>query len=149
MESGLANPPGTESRHVIDDSHNLWMGYQTGTSAERGRRSRRQARERGFHPRPLEGNNGYDTWGCLGAWAPVGSPRTWRKTRAASSSAIDGGTPRHQDYALSQRLRKRVEEIFGWMKTVDALPTSGPHGPCRVPRGDSLQPGTDGQADDC
>ena len=31
VESGLANPPGTESRHVIDDSHNLWMGYQTGT----------------------------------------------------------------------------------------------------------------------
>ena len=34
------------------------------------------------------------------------------------SSAIDGRTTRHRGYALSQRLRKRVEEIFGWMKTV-------------------------------
>ena len=31
----------------------------------------------------------------------------------------------------------------------DALPRSGPHGPCRLPRGDSLQSGADGEADDC
>ncbi len=36
-------------------------------------------------------------------------------------SAIDGGTTRHPGYAVSQRVRKRVEEIFGWMKTVGAL----------------------------
>ncbi|MBW2135842.1 MAG: transposase, partial [Deltaproteobacteria bacterium] len=36
-------------------------------------------------------------------------------------SAIDGRTTRHPGYALSQRLRKRVEEIFGWMKTVGNL----------------------------
>ena len=34
------------------------------------------------------------------------------------SSAIDGRTTRHPGYAVSQRIRKRVEEIFGWMKTV-------------------------------
>lgn len=33
-------------------------------------------------------------------------------------SAIDGRTTRHQGYAVSQKKRKRVEEIFGWMKTV-------------------------------
>ncbi len=33
-------------------------------------------------------------------------------------SAIDGRTTSHPGYALSQRLRKRVEECFGWMKTV-------------------------------
>jgi IS5 family transposase len=33
-------------------------------------------------------------------------------------SAIDGRTTRHAGYPVSQRLRKRVEEIFGWMKTV-------------------------------
>ncbi len=33
-------------------------------------------------------------------------------------SAIDGRTTRHPGYAISQRIRKRVEEIFGWMKTV-------------------------------
>ncbi len=33
-------------------------------------------------------------------------------------SAVDGRTTRHKGYELSQRIRKRVEEIFGWWKTV-------------------------------
>jgi transposase len=33
-------------------------------------------------------------------------------------SAIDGRTTRHQGYAISLRIRKRIEEAFGWMKTV-------------------------------
>ena len=33
-------------------------------------------------------------------------------------SAIDGRTTRHPGYAVSQRKRKRIEEIFGWLKTV-------------------------------
>jgi transposase len=33
-------------------------------------------------------------------------------------SAIDARTTVHPGFALSQRIRKRVEEIFGWMKTV-------------------------------
>ena len=33
-------------------------------------------------------------------------------------SAIDGRTTRHPGYAASQRIRKRIEEAFGWMKTV-------------------------------
>jgi transposase len=34
------------------------------------------------------------------------------------SSAIDGRTTRHAGYAVSQRIRKRIEEAFGWMKTI-------------------------------
>jgi transposase len=33
-------------------------------------------------------------------------------------SAIDSRTTRHNGYATSQRVRKRIEEIFGWLKTV-------------------------------
>ena len=33
-------------------------------------------------------------------------------------SAIDGRTTRHGGYAVSQRIRKRIEEAFGWVKTV-------------------------------
>src|SRR6202161_4770122 len=36
-------------------------------------------------------------------------------------SAIDGRTTRHTGYAISQQKRKRVEEIFGWMKTVGGM----------------------------
>ena len=34
------------------------------------------------------------------------------------SSAIDGRTTRHMGYAISQRIRKRIEEAIGWIKTV-------------------------------
>ena len=36
-------------------------------------------------------------------------------------SAIDGRTTRHPGYGMSQRIRKRIEEAFGWVKTVAGL----------------------------
>lgn len=36
-------------------------------------------------------------------------------------SAIDGRTTRHDGYNVSLKIRKRVEEIFGWMKTIGCL----------------------------
>jgi transposase len=48
------------------------------------------------------------------------------------SSAIDGRTTRHPGYAVSQRKRKSVEEIFGWMKTVGLLRKTRHRGVARV-----------------
>ena len=36
-------------------------------------------------------------------------------------SAIDGRTTRHPGYAVSQRICKRIEEAFGWIKTVAGM----------------------------
>jgi IS5 family transposase len=36
----------------------------------------------------------------------------------AKGSAVDGRTTRHAGYVISQRIRKRIEEAFGWSKTV-------------------------------
>jgi transposase len=38
-----------------------------------------------------------------------------------TGSAIDGRTTRHEGYALSQRIRKRIEEVFGWAKIVGPI----------------------------
>ena len=48
------------------------------------------------------------------------------------SSAIDNRTTRHAGYPVSQRKRKRVEEIFGWMKTVGMLRKTRHRGVDRV-----------------
>jgi transposase len=48
------------------------------------------------------------------------------------SSAIDGRTTRHLGYAVSQRKRKCVEEIFGWLKTVGLLRKVRHRGMARV-----------------
>jgi hypothetical protein len=47
------------------------------------------------------------------------TPHVAQNTRR--TSAIDGPTTRHRGYAISQRIRKRIEEGFGWMKTVAGL----------------------------
>ena len=40
---------------------------------------------------------------------------------AGRRSAIDGRTTRHSGYEISQQKRKRVEEPFGWGKTIGGL----------------------------
>ena len=47
-------------------------------------------------------------------------------------SAIDCRTTRHPGYAISQVKRKRVEEIFGWLKTVAGLRKTRHRGIARV-----------------
>jgi transposase len=47
-------------------------------------------------------------------------------------SAIDQRTARHDGYAISQRRRKRVEEIFGWLKTVGFMRKTRHRGRDRV-----------------
>ena len=39
----------------------------------------------------------------------------------AKGSAIDGRTTRHAGYRTSLKIRKRIEEVFGWAKTVGGL----------------------------
>jgi len=48
------------------------------------------------------------------------------------ASAIDDRTTRHTGYLISQRKRKRVEEIFGWLKTVALLRKTRHRGLARV-----------------
>jgi transposase len=45
------------------------------------------------------------------------TPHVAQNTSGRSSS-VDGRTTRHGGYAVSQRIRKRIEEAFGWIKTV-------------------------------
>lgn len=47
-------------------------------------------------------------------------------------SAIDGRTTRHAGYRISQRLRKRIEEPFGWIKSVAGLRKTRHRGLARV-----------------
>jgi transposase len=77
-----------------------------------------QARERGFHPKTLGGDKNYDTRDCVADLRERGVTPHVTQNTSGRRSAIDGRTTRHLGYALSQRARKRVEEIFGWMKTV-------------------------------
>ena len=77
-----------------------------------------QARERGFHPKTMGGDKNYDTQDCVAGLRKRGVTPHVAQNTSGRRSTIDGRATRHSGYALSQRARKRVEEIFGWMKTV-------------------------------
>ena len=47
-------------------------------------------------------------------------------------SAIDGRTTHHTGYAASQRIRKRIEECFRWMKTCGGMRKTRHKGLARV-----------------
>jgi transposase len=76
----------------------------------------------GDHRVTLGGDKGYDTadfvTGCRHLRV---TPHVAQNTTAHRDSAIDGRTTRHPGYEISQRCRKRVEEIFGWLKTIGQL----------------------------
>ena len=73
------------------------------------------ARQRGFRPRTLAGDKGYDTRQCVKDMRDRGvTPHVAQRVH----SAIDERTTRHSGYGVSQKIRKQIEEIFGWMKTV-------------------------------
>jgi transposase len=76
------------------------------------------ARERGFHPRTLAADKSYDTRNCVAALRQRQVTPHVTQNTSGRRSAIDRRTTRHIGYAISQCIRKRVEEIFGWMKTI-------------------------------
>jgi transposase len=49
------------------------------------------------------------------------TPHVAQNLERPGGSAIDARTTQHAGYAISQRKRKRVEECFGWLKTIALL----------------------------
>ena len=60
------------------------------------------------------------------------TPHVARNERRSGGSAIDRRTTRHAGYLVSQRKRKRIEEVFGWLKTVAGLRKTRHRGIFRV-----------------
>ena len=48
-------------------------------------------------------------------------PHVAQNDKRRGGSAIDRRTARHRGYETSQRIRKRIEEAFGWMKTIGGM----------------------------
>lgn len=64
----------------------------------------------------------YDTQGFVTACRQMKiTPHVARNDKRRGGSAIDERTRRHDGYKASQRLRKRIEEGFGWGKTIGLI----------------------------
>jgi len=64
----------------------------------------------------------YDTKGFVQACREMNvTPHVAQNINRLGGSAIDARTTRHEGYAMSMRARKRIEQCFGWGKTVGPL----------------------------
>jgi Transposase DDE domain len=67
----------------------------------------------------VAGDKGYDVAGFVAGCRSINvTPHVAQYERRPGGSALDLRTTSWPGYAMSQRVRKRVEEIFGWIKTV-------------------------------
>ena len=66
----------------------------------------------------LGGDKGFDAEDFVNELRSMAVTPHVAQNTSGRRSAIDGRTTRHGGYAVSQRIRKRVEEAFGWIKTV-------------------------------
>jgi transposase len=131
---------GTESKlcyagHLLmDNRHGLavdaCLSEATGT-AERDIGLEMATRIEGNRRVTLGADKGYDVRSF------VEELRAWNITphvaaKRAGYSVLDARTTRHPGYAVSQRARKRVEEIFGWLKTIGLMRKTRHRGVDRV-----------------
>ncbi len=122
--------PGKEAKlsygaHALMENRNgllvdLEVSQATGSSErEAAERMLKRQRRKGLRVKTLGADKGYDTHDFVGLLRRRRiTPHVAANTQRRGGSAIDGRTTRHTSYSVSQRIRKRVEEIFGWIKTV-------------------------------
>jgi len=73
----------------------------------------------GRHTISVGGDKGFDNGPFVGEARGMNARPHVARRRVGG--AIDGRTSRHRSYQISQRRRKRIEEVFGWIKTVALL----------------------------
>ena len=72
----------------------------------------------GRHRITVGGDKNFDTAGFVAALQELNATPHVAQNTSNRRSAIDGRTTRHPGYAVSQRIRKRIEEAFGWIKEI-------------------------------
>ncbi|GAA5444745.1 IS5 family transposase ISBusp2 [Microbulbifer sp. NBRC 101763] len=76
----------------------------------------------GSKPKTVGADKGYDTRGFVESCRGLGvTPHVAQNGKRPGGSAIDGRTTRHTGYQASLKVRKRIEEGFGWGKNIGLI----------------------------
>ena len=98
---------------IVDAELSIADGYAERATAVMLARLPTMARRR-----TVAGDKGYDTRGFVADCRDLGFTPHVAQNNTRQRSAIDGRTTRHRGHASSMRIRKRIEEPFGWIKTI-------------------------------
>lgn len=109
---------------VMENRHGLAVAARTTRATGTAERDAGEAMMAGLDRAPrstLGADKNYDTQGFVAAMRRLGvTPHVAQHTNGRRS-AIDRRTTRHSGYAVSQRIRKRIEEVFGWGKEIGGM----------------------------
>jgi transposase len=137
--SGKEAQLGYEATLLMENRHGLAVGAvvspaATGPGAERDNAVALVAGVPYRHAHITVGTDkGFDTRGFVADLRALEStPHVAQNINRRQGSAIDARTVRHPGYAVSQRVRKRIEEIFGWLKTIGLCRQTRFRGAARV-----------------
>jgi transposase len=87
----------------------------------------------GTQPVTVGGDKGFDTRDFVKECRNLRvTPHVAQNHQRRGGSAIDSRTTRHAGYRVSQRKRKRIEECFGWLKTIALMRKVRHRGVCKV-----------------
>jgi transposase len=107
--------------------------FQANGTAERDAALVMLERIAGTEPVSVAGDKGFDTQDFVKECRHMRvTPHVAQNLNRRGGSAIDGRTTRHAGYVLSQRKRKRIEECFGWLKTIALMRKVRHRGVCKV-----------------
>jgi len=107
--------------------------FQAKGTAERDAALIMLQRITGTGPVTVGGDKGFDTRDFVKECRYMRvTPHVAQNHARPGGSAIDGRTTRHAGYAVSQRKRKRIEECFGWLKTIALMRKLRHRGVCKV-----------------
>jgi transposase len=111
--------------HVLMENRN-GLVVDTRVTPANGRAEREAALEmlgsmEGRRRRTVGADKGYDTRDFVAQARDLAVTPHVAQNTSRRKSAIDGRTTHPSGYSISQRVRKRVEEIFGWLKTVGLM----------------------------
>jgi transposase len=120
---------------LIENRHGLIVDVRTTHATGRAERETAEAMilaaSRGRRV-TLGADKAYDAAEHVARLRAIGVTPHVAQNTAGRRSAIDGRTTRHAGYAISQRLRKRIEEPFGWIKAAAGLRKTRHRGLARV-----------------
>ncbi len=121
---------------LVENRHGLIVDaevFQANGTAERDAALVMLEKLPGTKPVTVGGDKGFDTHGFVAECRNLRvTPHVAQNLERRGGSAIDGRTTRHAGYALSQKKRKRIEECFGWLKTIALMRKVRHRSVCRV-----------------
>jgi hypothetical protein len=106
---------------LMENRHGLFVDSRVSEANGTAERDMAQAMVTdvpGRHRITVGGDKNFDTAGFVAGLQELNATPHVAQNTSNRRSAIDGRTTRHGGYAVSQRIRKRIEEGFGWIKEV-------------------------------